>query len=489
MTAQLSIAIDQPATRSLTRHGLVVQVRQVADGTGAYPDDPFEDALILRGELETLLSVPEGRYRLDMRLPNGRVVRETRNLIEGERKAVRFEVETSAHEWLDWQTVTGNVPGARVYEALRRSYEEAADSIFKSERPTRVPGQIVALPDRIPDFWTPPGPAAGGTEISQTNLSVRLPGDIFWSNGRNLNFGPLRSPPKIYEGNATMRSLTNLQRPAYDEAPSINEDSDELVSLWTVRFPRAETLPHIEHPARRSSTDRPKPARRSIAVLKSSDATHVAFLPRIWSVYDQPVEIQLLYDESIANNRSLRVSLVDAERSALLGYLGSSQMTEAAIAFGSHRLGEDILTEMKYKRRNPLAAAAAAYVGLGFEVGSEQRDNWSPWLKNLMNWFPAIPDGAILYARDRIDRAKTKDDLRLALRALIRAHRRGPPYFSVGVRHLLACLDYFASDPEQYGVRAGTFEAIRRQAASFALLTDPSQAFTVLTLRPDFLDV
>lgn len=489
MTASLSIAIDQPTPRTPVQHGMFVQVRQVADGNGNYPDQPFETALMVRGGLETRIKVPDGRYRVDMRLPSGAVMRESRSLQSGQTKSVRFELEQSAHEWLDWQTVTGNVPSGRVYAELRRSYDEGLDPVNKSALPSRLPGQVIALPEPGRELWTAPGSGGTGIEISHTNLSVELPGDIFWSNGRHLNFAPFRSPPKVFEAKATMRGLQQMQPLAGAGGPIVDENADELVALWRLRFPEPETLPFIVHPAARQTTSPASRPKRTIAVLKSADVTHVAFLPRIWTVYDAPVEIQLLYDESISNNRSLRMSLVDAERSALLGYLGSSQMGEATTAFGADGLGEEILREMKYKRRNPLAAAAAAYVGLGFRVGDERRDSWSPWLRNLMNWFPAVPDGAILYARDRIDRAESNKDLRVALRALMRAYHRGPPYFSVGVRQLLACLDYFASDPESSGVKAGTFEAMRRHTASFALLTDPSQAFTVLTLRKDFLDV
>ncbi|TCA23603.1 hypothetical protein E0H70_28110 [Rhizobium leguminosarum bv. viciae] len=257
-------------------------------------------------------------------------------------------------------------------------------------------------------------------------------------------------------------------------------ESDGLVSLWRVNFRREPLWQPF----------------RAVALLDLEQRhaaeyiRFVAFLPVPWnSDYGDDAELELLLDPTRGAGRELRVSVVDEKRSALLSYLGTSQMREAAVAFDAYGLTEQIQFDMEAKRRNPLAAAAAAYVGLSFPVGDERRETWSPWLRNLMNWFPEIPDGAILAARDMMDRARTRDDLRDALSAFREAYRRGPPYFSAGVRLLLEGLTLFLHHSRDYGISRDTIRRMHREVSNLALMTDPTQAFTVLKVNRRFFDV
>ena len=103
-----------------------------------------------------------------------------------------------------------------------------------------------------------------------------------------------------------------------------------------------------------------------------------------------------------------------------------------------------------------------------------------------MNWFPAIPDGAILRGCDLLERASSQKDFELALKAFTEAFHRGPPYFSVGVRRLLDGLNFFAH--RQEGSKMGEIREMRSAMEEIALRADPNQIFTVLKLetRPLF---
>ena len=54
-----------------------------------------------------------------------------------------------------------------------------------------------------------------------------------------------------------------------------------------------------------------------------------------------------------------------------------------------------------YKSDNPFAAAAGAYVLISTQEGPDKQ-TWHSWVKNLMDWYPWLPDGAIQYGRLRI---------------------------------------------------------------------------------------
>ncbi|KQZ91769.1 hypothetical protein G6M12_24640 [Agrobacterium tumefaciens] len=423
MSAVIELQIEQPPTRTTTGHGAVVTVRQVADDRGSYPDEPFETAVLTEGIGGTDVVVPAGRYRLEARFPDGRTIRENRNVANDKRELVRFESLRSPHEWLVWQTLSGNVPQFEQY-GLRR------DAVL--------------------------GPGGGlWQQKVQQQPSIRFLSVI-----------------------ATMTGLEHFEPVVLP----LESASDDTIGLWTTRLPDflgddANAAAHL-------------PRKRIAAVVRTSESTLLAFLPGPWGMAGGEVaDIEILIDPLLPNDRALRISVVDGPRSALLSYLGSSRMYEASVTFDAGRFGEEITTMLYAKRQNPYAAAAAAYAGLSFPVDDPRRETWSPWLANLMNWFPELPDGAILFARDRLDRAMTKEDLVHALEALKLAYHRGPPVFAVGVRHLLDGLAYFRSSEVRSALNPGEFETMYRNVESFAGLVDATQTFTVLKLPREFLDV
>ncbi|MDI5925229.1 hypothetical protein QBK93_11145 [Rhizobium leguminosarum] len=421
MSSLFTLQIDQPFTRS-SGHGAVVTVRQVADESGRYPDQPFETAIVAEGSRGATVTVPSGRYRLEARLPDGRVLRESRSIGDNSSEIVRFDAFGSLHEWLGWQTLAGNMP-------QREDFLRRLDTHFL----------------------------------------------------RNQAFAQTISSPslRLFSVVATMTGLDTFQ----EVEPPSDFMSDDVVGLWTLG---ASVQVGFQQ---NGSTARDRPQRMA-ALIPTARSWMFAFLPLPWTTVDgMPAELELLYDPTLPNDRVLRVSVIDGERSALLSYLGSSRMYEATVAFDSGRYGDQILQLMEEKRQNPLAAAAAAYAGLSFAVGDKRREDWSPWLANLMNWFPSIPDGAILFARDKIERAKTEQDLVTALDALLKAYLRGPPYFSVGIRHLLDGLTSLLPMARKYGLDDDQIIGIYHQVSRFALLADPDQTFTVLKLSRGSSDV
>ena len=128
------------------------------------------------------------------------------------------------------------------------------------------------------------------------------------------------------------------------------------------------------------------------------------------------------------NNTSLSVG--DGRMVSILNYLGQGNFPDASILV---KQATGLLFD---KLKNPLAAVAGAYVLVTTEKDLSQK-NWHHWIENLMNWFPRIPDGAIIFGWMKLKHSKSNDDEDAARTALLNAYWQGIPYFSMGVRWLL----------------------------------------------------
>ena len=124
------------------------------------------------------------------------------------------------------------------------------------------------------------------------------------------------------------------------------------------------------------------------------------------------------------------------------------------------------------KMQNPLGAAAGGYVLLA--AGDREENNWHDWVDNLANWFPEIPDGAVLKASLRLRFPRDKNSAEEARASLLEAFDRGVPYYSTGVSWLLDGLTQFADDP--------VVEEKMKIVHRVALRLDLSQAFTVVRI-------
>ena len=151
----------------------------------------------------------------------------------------------------------------------------------------------------------------------------------------------------------------------------------------------------------------------------------------------------------------------------MAGLMTASTLPKATVAV---RQAYGMLFE---KMTNPLGAAAGAYVLLAAGGDREHRD-WHSWIDNLSNWFPHIPDGAILKGSLRLRFPKNSNSTVEARTALVEGFDRGIPYYSAGVFWLLDGLTAFADDE----VVQNKMRIVQRVAHRL----DLSQAFTVVRL-------
>ena len=118
----------------------------------------------------------------------------------------------------------------------------------------------------------------------------------------------------------------------------------------------------------------------------------------------------------------------DSEAEAMLGYLSIG-------AFDAARRAERLLQR---KRDNPVGAAIGGYYLL--RAGDTRRLDWT---SNLANWFPWLPDGAVIHAWLLLRQHEPDQDV--ARERLLEAARRGIPIYTQGLRLLYDGLSVYYS--------------------------------------------
>jgi hypothetical protein len=167
----------------------------------------------------------------------------------------------------------------------------------------------------------------------------------------------------------------------------------------------------------------------------------ISVLPIPWAQVDfqGEAEVEVMVPKFISSDRKpdkgirmpiTQIAVRDRQVGSTLGYITSGDLPSAAVLVKQAR---DMLFE---KLHNPFAAAAGGYVLAATETAADEK-YWHQWVRNLMNWFPWLPDGAILYAWLKLRHGDSDEDQIEAKRALLTAYRRGIPFFALGVRWLL----------------------------------------------------
>ena len=166
---------------------------------------------------------------------------------------------------------------------------------------------------------------------------------------------------------------------------------------------------------------------------------------------------------------------------ALLSYL------ENGVFSAVRQVGTEVISEavrhLEGKQDDPFGAAIAGYVLLRTGVGLKGVLNQRAWMKNLADWFPQIPDGAVIYAASlmRGEDGQQSSRIEEARDYLLKAVNRGIPTYTIGMRMVfdtLRSLVAARTDDEELG------EAFAR-VCSAAAYTDWSAQTTTLTFSND----
>lgn len=145
---------------------------------------------------------------------------------------------------------------------------------------------------------------------------------------------------------------------------------------------------------------------------------------------------------------------VHPEAEALLAYLGQGAFRSAK------RIGAQVTEQavklLRGKREDPFAACIAGY----FLLLAGQLDRLD-WMGNLARWFPAIPDGAVIFGS-----ALLRNGERQTARSfLLQAVERGIPVYTAGLRLLFDNLRVLAEEDSSDEQLMQALKRIRNVAA------------------------
>jgi len=431
-----------------------------------------------------------GKYIAELRLPGGNLIRTDVEVKDQALQSVDFYPDTP-HEWLRLQALVGNVKREpRIYRGhnekvglLQRAHEEEVGL-----EPTTL------KPVQFPQTWIVSSQSffVGGYTLSNAYLSAR-----FGIDRSEIKEGYFFLHPEVrkttqYDREGNLIPHINGFSKSSQQLPINPTMTDNITQLFEIDKGQTETyLSRNDHQFK--------------VFDYSANDFQRAYLwtrfpgfrfPHQYSVL--PIPWKLSYGRDIGKETSVqiivnidpigtpnsenldafhRISIAakDEVMTSLLGYLGSGDLSSASLILGNTLdKAKDFLM---FKMINPFAAAAGAYVMLE-QSKLDQKCPWHDWIKNLMNWFKWLPDGAIQYAWLQLAETNAKASEADIRKSLLEAYNRGLPYYSAGVKLLLNGLTIFAQRAKTSGKRDMEIEKSLENVRMLASRTDRRQPFT-----------
>lgn len=377
--------------------------------------------------------LPHGFYNVQLTLPTGRIIQRNVTIAEDTNESFRFFEDFAPGSGFSLQeagarddkarltqaaVASGNTSGADYDQAMRRVVDAQAHDIGPqaSAKGRTFRGGSSAAP-------VPRSPA-------QPQLSLEQGLDPA-TTGEGLS-GALVEPVETFGDSA----------------------------LW--RIAPGDTAPPT------------RDTRRWARIALPDGRVELASLPLPWfcSASNTHAPAELLVDPAREGGAATTVAVRDTRLAGLLAYLDRGQAGAARPMLKELERDDLIRGTIFEKMVNPLAACAAAYVGLAVYDPTE-REQWDHWLGNCMSRFPDIPDAAIVHARRLVLRPADGADNDRAAAALRRAMAAGVPFFSAGVLLLREMLLQLCADHAD-------LETLADKAGRIAGRVDPGQVFTVL---------
>lgn len=477
--------------------GVVARVRQIKDAAGDFPARPEDREVVIpagRQAKRRLDDVPAGTYRIEARLPSGEVLREIRQVTDDPHAPaeVVFDADHSPREWLSWQRLAGNVPSQQEYETwltkLAEHIVRAAKAKDSAAKPIEIDKTVIqALGAVVRNLHIKFQPLIGsvakilartrgrqiktGAETAPAPIDAPspVPATAAPAELELLQADP-RAATDLWDAVASLAAYTAWRRTALRHVGcEVTRHDDRELTLW-----------RIMQVDRAGSTVTARAGKRlplrCLAVMRKGDGVDVITLPVPWPLdADLPAPaIEILREAGTAESGRTTTTVCDAVVGGLIMYLNNGRLADAATVLAEADRTGLVERLMSEKSDNPLAACAAAYVGFATLSGDE-RPRWAPWLSNLENWFEWLPDGAIVHAAYRLRTAQTRDDLDGALASLKQAYRRGIPFYTAGLQHLMNGLYTFSEQDTEA-------KAMYDKVGAVALRVDPTQAFNHITI-------
>lgn len=402
-------------------------------------DPTIHDLVVPAGEsVEQLL--PQGLYSVQLTLPSGRLIQ--RNI----------KIDKESNETFHFNEDPAPNPGFSLQESiLQRAGDILADAAMASGNSSAA--DYADARQRAADQGpaeTGRGGGPRGTKSFSPSSSIDVP-----------------QPPRT----ASLAHRAGLSAPLGERPP----DAKGWQSVEPVEQRGDTALWRI------AQTERGPPTaatRRWARIGLPDGGIELASLPLPWLDIQTEAYLpaEVLVDPARQDGAATSVAVRDSRLGGLLAFLDRGQAVAARPLLAELERGNLIERTISLKFSNPLAACAAAYVGLAVYPPTEQ-EQWDGWLQNCMVQFPDVPDAAVVHARRLVLRPTSAGDNQRAADALRGACSAGVPFFSTGVfllRDMLVLLSVDHADLKPLAERTGML----------ASRVDPSQAFTVLRFAP-----
>jgi hypothetical protein len=487
MTTSLALRLEK---NTPTEMGGVATLQRIADETGKVVRGGRRINVVIPansgGDARTV-AVDPGRWLVEATLPSGEIITEEVEVAGGQALPVTLQTaEKSPHEWLAWQHLIGNIEGEDTLALMRASARDIATKMAQDALGKQADPKLVA---RIADF------AADAAEYALHKIA---------SLARTFQTGTVRAYRRLERGQEHADTNAPTDAPVPTSEPTTETSAAQLGMPVVQRFQRdnarsgnstrwgtvlsadppttgacspvagsgeeATWVYRFEYP-----TPLPEPhgdpiplPRREIVHVEWAKERFVISLPLPWPAlaHQRPVPAEVMVRMHPLERRvQIGVAVLDETFGPLSGLMTASTLPKAAIAV------EQAYGMLYEKVNNPLAAAAGGYVLIA--ASDPKKTDWHQWIDNLEDWFPEMPDGAVLKGMLRLRYPRGKDSPREAREAFLRAFDRGIPYFSAGVAWLLDGLTVFPDDEIQEKAN---------QVQRVAQRLDLAQAFTVIRL-------
>jgi hypothetical protein len=443
MPASLSISLSAagPTSRAAPEHAAVARVQHLTfPARGKTNPSAATREVIVPGVGEVGVDLDPGFYNVQLILPTGRILQDYCEVVEGETQTVVFSDGEAADDPFSLQGLVGSDSPADVLDQLVKARMPATADMIAADIAPAEKASIAA--ERDPELAATPGDSSEAAAEAPSPP----PAELRIGSSERLRF-PL--------------CWVDLARPE----PPFPRDG-----TWQAFDSQAQ---HLCTALWHLPTDLVPPRERRWGVVQAHGCTELFSLPLPWrraATFDE-ADVEVTVDPCAKGRSMTSVGIRDPQLEGLLGFLDRGRLGSARPVVEALDTPGNIREVILKKAENPLAACAAAYIGLAiFDPGEQER--WDDWLPNIMNLFPDIPDGAIVHARRIILRPSGPEENEEALAALKAAYRAGIPFYSVGLQLMREMFSLFTDDEEARGML--------EQVAQVASRVDPGQIFTVL---------
>lgn len=426
--------------RKLARQSIVIPVGETAEP--------------LRKEL------PIGHWSIDVIMPSGESIQDDFDVVAGGDIACDLRVEHSPHEEWSWHHLAGAVRSRERYYSASPVEPERESGV----RQALDARHSLGLADWRKLLLKAGGsaiPSMGGVSLHDVAMAVQQAVAIGRGQEEEIRLNLMRSRDPRALWSQLLRPDVAADDWAFSIMDSVASEHRVLDDVYSVFHLTDQSVSYGE---------------RTWAYVQAFGERRLLSLPSPWPETDPSGGMHPRMDvlvRFVDEERGLaEVVIADDQVSTMLGYMTSNRLLHAA------SIAERAELWLFHKVMNRLAAAGGGYVMLATRLGEDDGE-WYQWIRNLSEWFPDVPDGAILEGAMCLNGPKSMRDFDRAAECFREAYSRGLPYYSLGLSWLrsgLATLEAGYSELVEPAMLVSRVSRMAETSVPFTTLRLPSES-------------